>query len=270
VRTPVRSFDATSVTIGDRRIEAGAVIDGRGFHSGRPLDASWGYQKFVGLDVRLAAPHGLTRPILMDATVEQLEGFRFVYALPWDERTLLVEDTRYSDTPSIDSESFKRCLLSWIAARGWSVERIERQEQAALPIPLAAVPSSFDVPTVGVAGGFFHATTGYSLPIAAATAELIASLPELSVGALTKRLGRAAREHSSSMSFFRLLNRMLFRGLPPEQRVRIFESFYGHRQALIERFYSGHLTWTDKLAALRRGAPTVPFRRAASAALSLP
>ena len=68
------------------------------------------------------------------------------------------------------------------------------------------------------------------------------------------------------MGFFRVLNRMLFRGAEPKKRVDVFESFYRHPPELIARFYAGRLTWADKLMALQRGAPTVPAGRAIRAA----
>lgn len=267
--TAVREVTSTSVLLHDgSTLTADVVIDGRGF----PLTprGDCGYQKFLGRELLLRAPHGLTRPLLMDATVEQRDGFRFLYVLPWDERRVLVEDTRYADTATLDVPGLREDIDTWIRARGWETERVLREEAAALPIPLSGeAPPSQARPTVGVAAGFFHATTGYSLPFAAATAELLASQSDLSPGLLMAMLDDAALKHWRSMGFFRLLNRMLFRGAAPERRVRVFESFYRHEAELIERFYAGQLRWTDKLAALRQGAPTVPAMRAMRAAFSL-
>ncbi len=80
------------------RIQAQAVIDGRGDPGGAHLDIA--FQKFLGLFVRLAEPHGLTGPILMDATVEQIDGYRFVYTLPFSDTEVLIEDTYYADEPA--------------------------------------------------------------------------------------------------------------------------------------------------------------------------
>ncbi len=94
----VSDVNPHQVTLADgRTIAAGAVINGRGPRKSRSL--ALGYQKFVGQGVRLTAPHGLTRPIIMDATVSQEDGYRFVYVLPLDATRLLIEDTRYSDGP---------------------------------------------------------------------------------------------------------------------------------------------------------------------------
>ena len=76
--TDVASVAADRVVLADGGTLLGrAVIDARGM--ARPEDGERrasstmraGYQKFVGQEVRLSAPHGLGRPILMDATVDQ-------------------------------------------------------------------------------------------------------------------------------------------------------------------------------------------------------
>lgn len=268
VRTRVRARDvsATKVVLeSGETLEADAVVDARA----TPFEFPAGQQKFLGQELELAEPHHLTRPLLMDATVEQLGGFRFIYVLPWSERRVLVEDTYYSDTASLELPQLRQRIAEWVSARGWKIDRVLREEAAALPIPLGGHVPQPDRPVIGVAAGLFHATTGYSLPFAVSTAEMICALPKLSALELTSALNRFAREHWESQSFFRLLNRMLFRGTEPEERVRVFSSFYGHSDELIGRFYAGRLTLSDKLRALKRGAPSVPPLRAMRAALSL-
>ena len=75
--TEVQEVSAAGIRLEDgTKIEASAVVDGRGDPRTPHLDVA--YQKFVGLFVSLAEDHGLSGPILMDATVEQLDGYRFV------------------------------------------------------------------------------------------------------------------------------------------------------------------------------------------------
>lgn len=263
--TRIESLTSTSVTLSTgERLDATAVIDARGKFGTGPC----GYQKFLGRELELEAPHGLTRPLLMDATVEQLDGFRFVYFLPWDERRVLVEDTYYSDTAAVDLLELGRRIDAVVAARGWRVAKVLREESAALPIPLSGEAPVLERPTLGVSGGFFHATTGYSLPFAAELAERVATRRDFSADALTRELAHAAREHWRSQSFFRTLNRMLFLGAEPAERVKVFSSFYRLDEAAIARFYAGRMTAWDKLKALRRGAPTVPAMKALRAVMS--
>src|SRR5215472_13178685 len=54
-----------------RRLTAPLVIDARGPRRSRHLALGW--QKFLGQEVRLTAPHGLREPIIMDATVPQID-----------------------------------------------------------------------------------------------------------------------------------------------------------------------------------------------------
>lgn len=266
VKTKAVDVGATHVTLSTgERLEAKAVIDGRGFS--RAPTWPCGYQKFLGLDVELCVPHGLEVPLLMDGRVNQPGAFRFVYLLPWDERRLLVEDTYYSDDAALELPVLRGRIHAYLATRGWPVARVLREESAALPIPLSGAVPHFERPVIGVAAGLFHATTGYSVPLAVALAEDLAAQEDVSAAALTRWLERRAAAHWADQGFFRMLNRMLFRGADPQARVKIFESFYRHDDALIGRFYAGRLTAWDKLRVLARGAPAVPGRRAVRAAL---
>lgn len=266
LKTKVTAQTATSVTLSTgETLEAKAVIDGRGFSSA----PAWpcGYQKFLGLDVELSSPHGLEVPLLMDGRVEQHGAFRFVYLLPWDANRLLIEDTYYADDATLDLPTLRARLTAYLSERGLSVKAVLREESAALPIPLSGEAPVLERPTIGVAAGLFHATTGYSLPFAVSLADTIAALLSFEASALTALLNEIAAAHWASQRFFRLLNRMLFRGAEPDQRVRIFESFYRHDEELIARFYAGRLTRFDIVKVLARGAPTVPGPRAFRAAM---
>ena len=267
VRTNARVAEvaATHVVLANgERLEAKAVIDGRGTN----LQFPCGYQKFLGQDLILDRPHGITQPLLMDATVDQLDGYRFIYVLPWSDTHLLVEDTYYSNGPELNLPVVRERIAAWVAAQGWTIASVVREEFASLPIPVGGDPPSFDRPVIGVAAGLFHATTGYSLPFAADVAERICAATDLSAPALTAMLSEVSRRHWESQGFFRVLNRMMFRGAKPEERVRIFSSFYKHDDGVIARFYAGKLSFTDKLQAMRRGVGTMPALTALKAALS--
>ncbi len=177
-------------------IPARAVIDGRGTVPRRHLDLGW--QKFVGLEVRTSVPHGLTRPVIMDATIPQLDGFRFIYVLPLARDRLLIEDTRYSDAPAYCRRSCVEDILAYAADRGWSVETVLRCEEGALPIALdgdieAICAEMGEVARSGLAAALFHPTTGYSLPDAAKLAERIAAAPRLDADTLPGLVSAHAR-----------------------------------------------------------------------------
>ncbi len=284
--TSERLHEAVSVALGDRvrlgvdvvelspnrarladgtELTARAVVDGRGDPGGDAIEV--GFQKFVGLFVRLACDHGLDGPILMDATVEQTDGYRFVYTLPLGERELLVEDTYYSDGPVLEPDRIAVELRSYAARQGWEIEAITDRESGVLPIALGGDIRAFwatgpvDVARSGMRGAFFHPTTGYSLPDAVALADEIAAARGLDGRELHELTRRRSLEAWERGGFFRLLNRMMFRAAEPHLRYRIFERFYGLPAPLIRRFYAGRLKSTDKIRLLT-GRPPVPVRRA--------
>jgi len=247
------------------RIDARAVIDGRGDPGGSYLDI--GFQKFLGLFVRLAEPHGLAGPILMDATVEQVDGYRFVYTLPFSNTVALIEDTYYADEPHLDRQRLRSGIEDYAKKQDWVISSVSGEEAGVLPIVLGGdIDAFWDVGPEGVArsgmrGAFFHPTTGYSLPEAVRLADEIAAIPDFESTLLFELTRRRSEELWRRTGYYRLLNRMLYRAAEPELRFRIFERFYGLPDGLIRRFYSGQLKWTDKVRVLI-GKPPVPVHRA--------
>lgn len=248
-------------TLSDEDID----IDARGPASLDALDLGW--QKFVGHEYVTDAPHGLDRPVVMDATVAQDEGYRFVYCLPFAKDRLLIEDTYYSTDPALDRAEAGARIESYAAAQGWQPARLEKAETGVLPVAMGGDfdrfwPAGGRPGRIGLRGGFFHPTTGYSLPDAVRTALFIARQPGFhDLGAkLRAEAARLWRERR----FYRLLSRMLFRAAAPAERYKVLEHFYRLDPAVIERFYAARSTAADKLRILS-GRPPVPVGRAVRA-----
>lgn len=238
-------------------LTAACVVDGRGC---RDSFAPCGYQKFVGLHVRLKAPHGLQRPVLMDATVPQLDGYRFMYVLPFNENELLIEDTRYSENARLDIDAYEHLILHYAASQQWKVESVLSQESGVLPLPLnfhQTIPKNTLVPTVGMAAGLFHPVTGYSLPDAVRTADLFSNEASIRSEKLSKLLQEYKEQQKVDWKYLCLLNRMMFQAAKPTERYKIFERFYTLDKNLIQRFYRGKLFLRDKVRILM-GKPPVP------------
>lgn len=248
-------------------LNARAVIDGRGMAASSHL--ALGYQTFLGQELRLDAAHGLTAPVIMDASVAQQGGYRFVYLLPFGPDRVLVEDTHYVDSAAWEPEQLRANIAAYVAARGWRVRDMLREEQGSLPIVLAGDFDRFwdelrGQPSVGLRAGLFHPTTGYSLPHAVRLAERIATLPDLSAPKLFAAIREQARQAWDEQRFFRMLNRMLFLAGSPDHRWRVMQRFYRLPASLIARFYAGRPTLGDK-ARLLTGKPPVPVLEAFSA-----
>jgi lycopene beta-cyclase len=180
-----------------------------------------------------------------------------------------VEDTYYSLSPRLDAETLGRRIDAYVAGHGWTPAEIVRKEQGVLPVALGGSVAALwnalpGMPKLGLRGGFFHPTTGYSLPDAARTALQIARHQELSSPALYHLLRDEAARLWRERRFYRRLNRMLFHAAAPTERYKVLEHFYRLDPALVARFYAGRLRTTDKLRILS-GKPPVPVGSALAA-----
>ncbi len=257
-RTTATDVSATSVTIRTdsgavKSLSATAVIDARG--PDRTADADCGWQKFVGREVVLEQPHGLVRPLLMDATVPQRDGFRFMYVLPLAPVRLLVEDTYFSSRSYLDVAAVRDEITAYMDARGWKVRTQLREEIGVLPMPWTGAAPQATAPLVaGYAGGWFHPVTGYSFPIAARLADVIASVPAQAL--FGAELSALTTEHARQQRFAMTLCRMMFRWFPDDERHHVLERFYrALPEATLQRFYALELTHLDRARLFMGGPP---------------
>jgi lycopene beta-cyclase len=244
-----------TICSGEEKPTAPCIIYATGWAGGHGVT---GYQKFIGLNVETDRPHGLTSPRLMDATVSQDHGFRFMYVLPWTERTMLIEDTYYNLQSDLCFDTASKAIYSYAQQNGWVIKRTFGQESGSLPIPMSRI---YCAPNhLGVAGGFFHATTGYSMYDAVATAESLASLSSISQDSVNSILTEMSQRQTERNQFNLRLNRMLFGAASPSERYKVFERFYSLPDESITRFYANRLRLRDK-SRLLAGRPPVPLLR---------
>jgi lycopene beta-cyclase len=204
------------------RVAADAVVDGSDA-PGAARHLELGYRKLLGQTVVLENAHGLEGPILMDATVPQLDGCRFVSTLPFSSRTARVEDTRYSDTPALDREGMREAIRDYARSQGWQVRDVESEQEGILPIVLGGDIEGLwgegppGVPRSGMRAALFHPTTGGCLPEAVRLADAIAEVAELRSPALYALTRERSLEAWRRGNHLRRLNRMLCRGTEPEK-----------------------------------------------------
>lgn len=270
-------IDANTLALADgQTITAGAVIDARGAAGLPHLVGGW--QKFVGQFLRTTRPHGLTRPVVMDAAVDQLDGYRFVYCLPFAPDVVFVEDTYYSDSPQLDVAALRGRIGAYAAAQDWDIAEVTHEETGVLPVVAGGNRAAFHraiageggggMAAAGVKAGLFHPLTSYSLPTAVAFALDLARVPDLS-GTGLAAFGRAwSDRHWQEGRFYRMLSAMLFGAAAPAERYKVLRRFYGLDERLIERFYAGQTTMADK-ARILTGKPPVPLGAAVRAIAGL-
>jgi len=263
--TEVSKLAADRVETADGTVlRADAVIDGRGPTSTQGM--LLGFQKFLGREVRTENPHGVECPVIMDATVSQADGYRFIYLLPFDDTTLLIEDTRYSDGGKLADDELRTAIDAYAETQGWTIADTLREERGVLPVLIAGDfehfwPAADPVARAGLRAGLFHPTSGYSLPQAVALADAIAAHWPMDGEAVAAFTRNHARDFWHRTRFYRLLTRMLFRAGRPEQRYRVLERFYTLSGPLLTNFYAANLKLHQKARVLV-GKPPVPFFKA--------
>lgn len=235
---------------------------------------NYGYQKFFGLDLKFARPHGIEIPVLKDACVPQTDGYRFFYLLPWSETELLVEDTYYSNNSDLNASQLEDEVLKYVKEKlGLTAEKILRRESGALPLDLyqesgagpgmagAALTGNKVALKLGAAGGFVHPVTGYSLPFVVRQIQALIDVSEPSLAAWKIAHQDCSRRLARPLGFYRLLNRMMFLAADPEKRFEILQRFYGLSDELVHRFYAGETSRWDYVNILT-GRPPVKISRA--------
>ena len=265
----VAAAGPTRLTLADGRdLHARLVIDARG--AGDLSHLACGWQKFLGQALHIPGGHGLTRPIVKDARVDQIDGYRFVYCLPFDAQTLFVEDTYYSDTPDIDAPAIRARIAAYAKVQGWTDAKPMREETGVLPVIMGGSFADYwqstgqDIAKAGLRAGLCQPVTGYSLPDAVRLASMIAANPNIGAADLIRHAEQRWRERG----YYRMLDKMLFRAAEPQRRYQVLERFYALSEGLIRRFYAGQSNRWDK-ARLLIGKPPVPIGRAIRAILEI-
>lgn len=230
----------------------------------QPKNENFGFQKFVGLDLKLKSPHGLTQPLLKDVRWVQSDGYRFFYLLPWTETELLIEDTYYSNSSELNTEHIKTEILKYAALQNWTVETVLREEAGSLPLDLSPAKPVVSFPlALGAAAGLAHPVTGYTLPVVLQQIEAILKCPRVDLKLWKQQVKLKNAEIRRPYSYFCFLNRMMFRAAQPDQRYKILQRFYRLPVDLIARFYAGQTTLLDQFRILL-GKPPVPLLHAIS------
>jgi lycopene beta-cyclase len=234
-------------------ISTTTLIDARGWiHAFSNNTVGW--KKFVGLEVSLKNPHGLKRVILKDATVTQIDGYRFFRLLPFSDSDLLVQDTYYSNHPILKDERIEQEIKKYIEDKGWQIDSIKRKEIGCLPLSLHA---SHDRPPENSIGG-------YTLPMTLQVIDQVLENSSLTENGIAQQARKIKERFAGHEKYFRLFNRMMFLATEPTKRYLLLQYFYRLDEAVIQRFYAGKLGALDRLRILF-GKPPVPLFKALKA-----
>lgn len=249
-----RYISPHSVILEDGRVLNGTlVVDARGPSLEAMAEVACGFQKFLGLELDFETEHGVTRPLLMDATIPQVGGFRFLHVQPADATRLLIQETCCSRSAALDRDALRLSVLGH-AARFGRVTAIVREHSGALPMLWkSAAPEPRRSPLVaGFRGGFFHPATGSLFASAVRLAQHIGTRPTHAV--FDRDFERLCRTHGAQFRFALRLNRLLFDGFAPQDMWRLAERFFRLPDTAIHRFFAMQMTPADR-ARLFAGRP---------------
>jgi len=229
---------------GNTDVSCRAVIDCRGRAAASGLPGGAGYQTFIGHEYQLDERWPTSEPTVMDVRTDQAGGFEFLYELPLGPDRVLLEYTRFNEAPACDEARAAELISTRLAEAGVSAAKVVRSERGCLPMPYAAAGRGEGLSLAGgYAGGWYHAATGYSMPLAVRFAELVARAdPER----IAVEVTTAESRERLRRGFARFLNRLLFCLVRPADRWKIFRRFYRVLpEERIARFYAHRFTFTD-------------------------
>lgn len=243
---------------GGEEIRAEGAIDARGAANLSMLELL--HETRVEVEYDLAAPHGLDRPVLIDATGEGPAGLHYRQVFPLAPRKLLIADVVIGERIEPDSQAGDR-LEHYLAQRGWGKAKAGAARTGTRPLPIGGDFEAFwriggaRAARLGLRGGFLHPATGRTIGDAARMAMLLTEQQDFSGAALHDRLEEQAKQLWRQREPLRAVNAALA-GVEPAGREALLAQIYGLDSALVTRFQADRLGMVDRMKlhrALRTG-----------------
>ncbi len=169
----IEENDEVRVETSGGTLRSRQVFDGRGLPPGSPVfeeaqrRATWVPQKFLGLRIQAREPiFDLEHCTLMDFSVDQSRGLRFVYVLPMGEREALVENV-YLSGADVSQAEYRVEIGAYLESiYGLAPDEYEvfGEERGYIPMTDHAFPRRLGERThnIGMLGGETRPSTGYT------------------------------------------------------------------------------------------------------------
>lgn len=233
---------------GGETVRAQGAIDARGAANLSMLDLL--FEARIERLIRLDAPHGLERPVLIDAAFDQGAGLSYAQAFPVDQHRLRVACLLVSERAQPDDGAGAR-LDRYLERRGWEAEQVDEELTFARPLPLGGDFAAFwriggaRVAKLGLRGGFLQPATGRSVGDAVATALSLADQQDFSGSAIHDLFEGQARELWRRREIQRSLNARIA-AAALQNRGHVIDRLYGLEPGLITRFHADQLGLLDR------------------------
>ncbi len=180
--TATHDATGTTVTLTDgRTLRARSVVDAGGHRPALARRAAGdpGFQTALGWLLEVEShPFGFETMRLMDfGDVPGADPRRptFLYAMPFDDRHVFVEETTLCARPARPIDDHRPLLEARLAALGVRVKRVLETERCWIPMGVPLPPADQRVVPFGGAAGFVHPATGYQLATALRRAPALAA-----------------------------------------------------------------------------------------------
>ena len=240
--------DDALVLDGGETIKAEGAIDARGAANLSMLELL--YEARTEREVELAAPHGVDRPVLIDATVPRA-GPGHIEVTPVGDRALRIADIVSSERAQGDAEAGAR-IDSYLAARGWRVVEVLAERTLSRPLPIGGDFAAFwriggaRVARLGLRGGFLDPLNGTTAADALRNGALLARQRDFSGAALHDLFEASARQAWRRREPRRAINAAIA-AAPPETRLALVDRLYGLDAGTVTRLLSERTGLADRM-----------------------
>jgi lycopene beta-cyclase len=201
-------------------------------------------------DYRFGAPHGVDRPVLVDATMGEGGGLRYFECVPLSDVRLLVAEVAISERVQPAEEAGER-IAAYVKARRWSRPHIAGEHGSTRPLPYGGDFAAFwrlaaaRAAKLGLRGGFVHPFTGRTIGDAAEMALLLAGQRDFSGNALHDLFEDEARRLWKQREFLRSVTAALA-GAGPEERGALLERLFRLDQDTLLQLQAGEPGLVDR------------------------
>ncbi|XP_052185772.1 capsanthin/capsorubin synthase, chromoplastic-like [Diospyros lotus] len=242
-----QEFESAVVCSDGSELKASLVVDASGFSSGfieygKPRNH--GFQIAHGILAEVEShPFDLDKMVLMDWRDSHLgnEPYlrasnsklpTFLYAMPFDEKLVFLEETSLVSRPVLPYMEVKRRMVARLRHLGIRVKAVVEVEKCLIPMggPLPDIPQG--VAAIGGSAGLVHPATGYMV------ARSLAAAPALA-DAIAECLG------STRMIRGRPLRQKAWDGLWPAEKRRIREFYCFGMETLLKLDLNGTRRFFD-------------------------
>ncbi|MFX0576439.1 lycopene cyclase family protein [Nocardia nepalensis] len=235
------------------KYSADRIVDARGIARASARAEQTAYGVVVQRDTEM-------QPLFMDWRsdngAEPGAPRSFLYAVPLDAQTMLLEETCLAGRPAIDTAVLRDRLRHRLRSRGIELTGFEPIERVRFPVQGGRPGRS----RFGAAGAFTHPATGYSVTASLAAADTVA------LGATAWPV-RARAVHALRAAGLRALL-----ALPPTDIPVFFDAFFTMPPQLQRAYLSGRTDLGGTVAAMRTLFAALPApmrRRVATATLGM-